>query len=355
MMTANQVPARPWEGDRVSPNLDPYGRGIVVLNGGNMQSRLGAAAATFTIMALAGCSGTTQSNLTPGNGSLTPSARIAISLRSGDTNAAGVLPQTRGALLYVSEPYANAVAMYTYPQLQPAGQLSGIPDPEGLCVNRRTGDVWVVSGFPTAQFTEFRHGGMRPIHKIKFGSMDYTQSCAVDPTTGDFAVTDNLAHGLRGAIIVFGAKDKTYRDPSLVNYAFVSYDDSGDLFVDGLSFRTPTGIAELRPGKRHFRNFPLEGTRMYHPGGLRYLKGSLVIGATGHHVIYQTSNGMVNGSTTLLGACNVEQFDIDEDVVIVPSACRSDGAVLIYNYPAGGTPIAKITHVNAPFAAVISR
>ncbi len=280
---------------------------------------------------------------------------IVIPSRAGDANAARTEPQTRGALLYVSEPYANAVAIYTYPQLQPAGQLTGIPDPEGLCVNRRTGDVWVVSGFPSAQFTEFRHGGAKPIHKIKFGSMDYTQSCAVDPTTGDLAVTDNLAHGLRGAIIVFGAKDKTYRDPSLEYYAFVSYDDSGDLLVDGPSFHTPTEIAELRPGKSHFHNLPLVGTRMYHPGGLRYSKGSLVIGATKHHVIYQTSNGMVIGSTTLLDACHMEQFDIHEDVVIVPSSCGSDGAVLIYNYPAGGTPIAKITHLSAPFAAVISR
>ena len=40
-----------------------------------MQSRLGAAVTALTIMALAACSGTSQSNLTPGSGSLTPSAR----------------------------------------------------------------------------------------------------------------------------------------------------------------------------------------------------------------------------------------------------------------------------------------
>lgn len=280
---------------------------------------------------------------------------IAIPSRTDDARGATVEPQTRGALLYVSEPYADAVAMYTYPQLQPAGQLIGIPDPEGLCANRRTGDVWVVSGFPTAQFTEFRHGGTKPFHKIKFGSMDFTQSCAVDPTTGNLAVTDNLAHGLRGAIIIFGAKEKAYPDPAILNYAFVSYDESGDLFVDGVSVRAPTEIAELPPGKNHFHNFPLEGTRMYRAGGLQYSKGSLVIGATEHHVIYRTTNGMVNGSTTLLDACHIEQFDIDQDVVIVPSSCGSNGAVLIYNYPAGGMPIAKITHINAPFAAVISR
>lgn len=245
--------------------------------------------------------------------------------------------------------------MYTYPQLQPAGQLTGIPDPEGLCVNRRTGDVWVVSGFPTAQFTEFRHGGTKPIHKIKFGNADFTQSCSVDSNTGDLAVTSNLAHGLRGAVIVFGAKAKTYRDVLIENYEFVSYDESDDLFVDGPGVRTPAAIGELKPGKTRFHNFPLEGTGTFHPGGLQYSKGSLVVGATKHHVIYQTSNGVVTGSTALLGACRIEQFEIDEIVVIVPSSCGSDGAVLIYNYPGGGMPIARIPHVNRPFAVTISR
>jgi hypothetical protein len=244
--------------------------------------------------------------------------------------------------------------MYTYPQLQPAGQLTGIPDPEGLCVNRRTGDVWVVSGFPTAQFTEFRHGGTKPIHKIKFGNADFTQSCSVDSNTGDLAVTSNLAHGLRGAVIVFGAKAKTYRDVLIENYEFVSYDESDDLFVDGPGVRTPAAIGELKPGKTRFHNFPLEGTGTFHPGGLQYSKGSLVVGATKHHVIYQTSNGVVTGSTALLGACRIEQFEIDEIVVIVPSSCGSDGAVLIYNYPGGGMPIARIPHVNRPFAVTIS-
>ncbi len=40
------------------------------INGVNMQSRLGAAVTAFTIMALMGCSGTTQSNITPTNPSL---------------------------------------------------------------------------------------------------------------------------------------------------------------------------------------------------------------------------------------------------------------------------------------------
>src|SRR5579864_3027684 len=60
-------------------------------------------------------------------------------------------------LLYVSDQNASTVYIYAYPSLAPAGQITGFNLPSGLCVNRRTGDVWVTDAFAST-ITEFAHG-----------------------------------------------------------------------------------------------------------------------------------------------------------------------------------------------------
>src|SRR5581483_10823226 len=49
----------------------------------------------------------------------------------------------RGRLLYVADPFANAVLIYTYPQLSGAGELTGFTSVTGVCTDRR-GYVWVL-------------------------------------------------------------------------------------------------------------------------------------------------------------------------------------------------------------------
>ena len=58
----------------VAPSGPLAGSVSLCLNGGNIHSRIGGAAIAFTVI-LAGCSGISQSNLSPGDGSLTPSLR----------------------------------------------------------------------------------------------------------------------------------------------------------------------------------------------------------------------------------------------------------------------------------------
>ena len=60
--------------------------------------------------------------------------------------------------------------------------------------------------------------------------------CGVDPTTGDLAVASINLDSLASWVEVYqGATGdpKDYYDNEIINYTFVSYDDKGNLFVDG--------------------------------------------------------------------------------------------------------------------------
>lgn len=289
----------------------------------------------------------------------TPSAAMPANAGPAYVAADAGRPATRQALLYVSEPNAGAVAVYTYPQLSPHGALTGLNNPEGLCVDARNGNLWVVSGPFAPGFTEFAHGGTKPIRKIRFGaSGDYTQACAVDPTTGNLAITDNHAHAVLGDIVVFGAKEKAYLDNRVQHYNFVAYDDAGNLFFDGEGGGTlSTLVGELPAGKRHFVLFPLHVKNAFPTGGVQYDGTYLALGREQRHDIYQTSDGKVEGSMVLRSTCRMEQFVVDRDAgrVVAPSSCGTDGSVFVYAYPAGGAPLAHISGLNAPFATAISR
>jgi hypothetical protein len=97
------------------------------------------------------------------------------------------------------------------------------------------------------------------------------------------------------------------------------------------------------------------GPTIRFPGGVQYDGTSLAIGDARQSVIYQTSNGMVTGKTKLKGACDINQFFIDDGQLIAPSFCGSNGEVLIYSYPAGGAPLKRITGFTFPYGAVVSR
>ena len=55
------------------------------------------------------------------------------------------------ALLYVSDPDAGKVFVYSYPALKPAGMLTGINAPTGMCVDKTTGNVWITKTIRTLQ------------------------------------------------------------------------------------------------------------------------------------------------------------------------------------------------------------
>lgn len=261
---------------------------------------------------------------------------------------------TQGALLYVSDEYVGTVFVYSYPDLTPVGKLTGFKSAAGLCVDSKTGNIWVTDPI-ASKIVEFAHGGTTPIKRLKEDA-GWVQACAVNPKNGDLAIVNNFIFDDSGNLSIYShaqGKPAVYYNRHMFYYDFVAYDGAGNAFVDGVS-GPPFRLAELPSGGTKLQNVPWSGPNIKSPGGLQYHAASLAIGDTGQPVIYQTSNGMVTGTTTLKKACSVEQFFIDGRRLIAPNTCGKTSNVLIYSYPAGGAPFKTLTGFKNAFGAVVS-
>ena len=131
----------------------------------------------------------------------------------------------REDLLYVAT--GDNVYVLSYPGGKLVGSL-GITG-NNLCSDAR-GDVFIpTSGYDVV---EYAHGGNSPIETLADG--DIPLGCAVDPTTGNLAVT-NEASGAGEVAIFPKAKEPStwHRDPDIGTFGLCGYDDRGNLFVDG--------------------------------------------------------------------------------------------------------------------------
>ncbi len=295
---------------------------------------------------------------------------VAVEVLPGCARApAPVVPQavspastTSGALLYVSETGKNAVRIYSYPQLKRIGSLT-VTTPKGMCVNPRSGNVWVVSGELTDQVTEFAHGGTKPIRVLTVGNSStayFLDACAVNPINGDLAVVTVVSLTASGGLLVFKhgtGTPKLYHDPEMFAYAFVGYDSAGDAFVDGTDISETGRLGELPAGAKQMKDVTPEGLKLNFPAGVQYDGTDLAVANERYGHIYRISDTTIIGTTQLNDVCLVRQFFIDttDDVLIAPSDCKPKSEVLIYDYPAGGAPVNELTGLTSAYGVVISR
>jgi DNA-binding beta-propeller fold protein YncE len=265
----------------------------------------------------------------------------------------------RRALLYISDEDAGKVLVYSYPDLTLTGTLTGFTAPTGLCVNPKTGAVWVTD-ILQYKVTEFEHGGATPVRTLDT-NVGFDDACAVDPVSGDLAVANNTVQGSDpGNLMVFKrarGKPQVYSDPKVFLVDFVTYDGGGNLFFDGFAYKQGSHfrLDELPAGAHQLVNIAWTGPKIRFAGGVQYEGSTLAVADARKPVIYQTTDGTVTGTTALKKGCNVEQFFIDGGQLIAPSYCGSKSAVLVYNYPAGGAPVKTVTGFTYAFGAVVSR
>jgi hypothetical protein len=295
-------------------------------------------AALVTGLALAACSG---SGLGPVNG----------------VESSGGVRSERDALLYVSDPGAGTVWIYSYPGLKRVAKLAGLYAPEGLCVDSRTGGVWVTNA-SSETIAEFAHGGKTPIKTLDMSKElggQYLDGCAVDAGSGDLAVAVGSTDD-PGAFFVFkGGRGEPaqYPDPRINSFWSVGYDPNGNVYVDGQG--SPFRFDELMKGSSQLHHLPVTGAKIEFPGSVQYDGTNLTVGDAERGFIYRLSGGKVIGTTKLGNACFVRQFFIDRGRVVTANACQSTGEVLIYDYPAGGAPVKTIGGFITANGAVISR
>jgi len=259
------------------------------------------------------------------------------------------------ALLYVSDPSAGDVEIYSFPYGKYVNTIGNFYQPGGMCVGK-TGNVFIADQSNT-NVRVYAHGGTKPIRIVS--DLGYTpSSCAIDAASGTLAVTSLVgAHG-HGSLAIYQnamGKPKIYDDVNIPHVAYASYDSAGNLFIDGTTSSNKFVAGELPKGSTSIKALSLNQT-IASPGGVQWDGKHIAIGDVSNGVIYQFSiangKGTKVGSTPLPDSSFVKEFCIHETVVVVPDFIN--GNVRFYKYPAGGSPNKTISAFDGPIATAIS-
>lgn len=290
---------------------------------------------------VAGCAGGTAARFTPASDAA-PSAAAA----------------KPGSLLYVSDTVTSDVYVYSYPGGALTQTLTGFSDPAGECVDA-AGNVFVTNT-GGSDILEYAHGGTSPIATLKDNGY-FPVGCAIDPTSGNLAVTNFSTTGSgQGNIAIYkGAKGRPTRhltDANVGQMLLCGYDPSGNLFADGLTQGSAFAFVELPHGAPKLLDIALDQP-IGSGGGVQWDGRHVAVGDQSTNTIYRFKisgkKGTRVGTTSLESAGEVFQFFIFGKRIIGPDAAFAD--VGVWPYPAGGSPLKTIAGLYAPLGAVVSK
>lgn len=325
-----------------------------------------ASLSALAVVAIAGCSGFgSQSRFDPGSTQPSAVQRVA-NLRPSGGNPSWISAEAKTTkLVYIDDGDGqvggDSVDIYSYRTGKLLGQLTGLDKATSLCSDA-AGNVFVVNT-GKQDILEYAHGGTTPIATLNDAGWN-PWSCAVDPTTGNLAVT-NLQETNQagqgdgpGSVAVYKRAQGTPKihalSELLTDYEWCAYDDHGNLFVDGQggngfvlaelqkngnffgvllnqAFSVPTNIdPDVRWDGSHIT--------IVNPGST----GTAPISSVLYRVAIRGVTGTVVSSTTLNSAYGVYQYYIDSKNVVVLSGSESGGGpqnIMSYNYPAVGSAV----------------
>jgi hypothetical protein len=301
-------------------------------------NRFAIAAATFSLVTIvSGCaSPSTQATLTG------PNANQNGELQHGRLRAQPA-SSSYGDLLYVAPNGPNLVAYYTYPGAELVGTLNETG--RGLCSDT-SGDVFVVDG---GVIDEYAHGGTNRINRLGGGSSYEYESCSVDPTTGNLAVTFDDGLSAPGIAIFKNAMGNqiTFTDADFEHFYYCGYDGSGNLLADGFKEYDALAVAELPAGGSELKTIQLNKA-IEKPGQVQWDGEYLTIEDEHNRLIYRVeikgSAATVVGKTKLGGVARFFGSWIYGSTVIVPFT-KKHGVhdIGFWNYPGGGSPTKTFT------------
>jgi hypothetical protein len=211
------------------------------------------------------------------------------------SSVAAAAKQTAANLLYVDDSDGDRVNFYAYKD-GVAGKLAGTikeTNPTGVCSDNQ-GDVYVVSP-SERQIVKFAHGATVPTSTIQL-RIDYPYECAVDPSTGNIAVSIKTAHnkfnqgwvvelytsagaltGSYYATVGFTAIRALAFDSQHDVFALASPCESSGYCLDNSNGGPPT-LFELTPSGYAFDEVNLNGVTLVNPTGLAWIDPSLLVG-----------------------------------------------------------------------------
>jgi hypothetical protein len=247
---------------------------------------------------------------------------------------------------YVFNYYGTYASIFDYPKsVAQIGAIDGLGG-QG-CTNVLYGygkkTFWNVGG--PDQIEEFKV----PQKLIKTLSVAYSfpSSCAMD-TSGDLAVGILEASGAGGGdVVIFknaSGSGTAYTTP-LDEEFFDGYDNQGNLFADGFTgYRSGFALVELPKGSTKFETIKTSNTVEF-PGSVQWDGTYLTVFDQDTSEMYQyTVSGTtatLKGTVSFSGSSDCAQTWIVQGLIYCGDAGNGDGEV--FNYPAGGSPIATFT------------
>jgi hypothetical protein len=206
-------------------------------------------AVVAVVALIAGCSGGPSPALAPA--SATNAARLGadpLHLHGGLDAFAAVHPygplhrdrrkpwiapdeKRRARLMFASDSEHGDVYIYSLPDMTLKGTLTGFYEPQGLCSDP-SGNVYVANTDDT-QVLKYSGGGkLLQNYPDTYG---YPIGCAVDPATGNLAVTDVFGFSGAGQVVIFPGTGlpKVLTNPSVYSYYFAGFGPGDSLWVSG--------------------------------------------------------------------------------------------------------------------------
>ena len=259
------------------------------------------------------------------------------------------------ALLYVSDPSGGDVAFYSYPYGKLVGRITNFYHAGGMCVSK-SGNVFIAAQ-DGEQVRMYAHGGTKIMRTLTDPGY-YPLGCAIDPVTGDLAVTSYTGTKNHGSLAIYSqamGSPKVHFDVNIPHMLYCGYDSAGNLFLDGSTSKGAVLVGELAKGGTTIHTIPLDQT-IAHGGGVQWDGTYLAVGDVSASVIYRfkiaSGKGTKAGSVPLSGSTFVQEFWIAGSRVIAPD--YASGKVRFYKYPAGGSATKIIAGFTGPQAATVS-
>ena len=245
---------------------------------------------------------------------------------------------TQGPLIYAIGGFED-VNIYDFSG-NLVGQLGGFFDPGGLCSDA-SGDVYVTD-WEEGLIYAYPAGASLPDDVID-DRPEEPSSCAVDPTTGSLAVTNNF-HSTSGHVVIYApgtdSNPTTYTAPNMTTYGFAAYDPSGNLYVDGGGTKDAFELAVLYKGSSSFVAVPLSGlnNKNHRAAGIAWDGTYIAAGDAMTGEVYRLaisgSSGSIVQTVHLRGWGDREpiEFAIVGKKLLLPHSDK----LVFYRYPTGG-------------------
>lgn len=262
-------------------------------------------------------------------------------------------------LLYLSDGSFGNVYVFAYPDGKVVGEFTGLKEPQGVCSDV-AGNVYVVLA-GSATIEEFAHGGSTPLRTLA-DPAGTPLGCAVDPSSGDLAVvnTSGLSGGAPNVAIYRHARGKPagYSTTAAALY-FCSFDDAGNLFVDGASASGSGELFELSKGAKELSTIVVNGS-LDPTGGVQWNGNALDVGdrsgGSGHASVYALAidhgKARVLRATPLDGDNDIESFWIQGRQIAGGNLV--EGTLAYWNYPRGGNSTKSFSGFSDPVAMTVS-